>query len=101
MRKSLRQAASALLVAAVVLALASPAIADPRDEAATGPSLVRTLGFAELLAWLGSWVDLTPLQSHTAPNGHALDPDGQPSSPPPESGGTFTTQGGHALDPDG
>jgi hypothetical protein len=101
MRKSLRQAASALLAAAVLVALAAPAVAAPHEEPARAGS-VRSPGvFAELLAWLGSWVDLTPVQSHHAPNGHALDPNGQPASPPPESGGAVTTEGGHAVDLNG
>jgi hypothetical protein len=99
MHENLRRAASALVIAAVLLITASPALAAPREESATAPAFVSTHGFAGLLAWLGSWFDPSPVESYTAPGGHTMDPNGQPTAL--EGGPPATPDGGHSMDPDG
>jgi hypothetical protein len=103
MRRSLRRATLTLVVAAVLLALASPAVAASREEPAPAASLARPHALAELQAWLGQWLDLSPIQSLSAPGGHSADPDGEPalSANPDDGGGTATTEGGHSADPNG
>ena len=101
MHKSLRRAASALLIAAVLLLAVSPALAAPRDESATVPIFVTTHGFTELLAWLGSWLAPSPVESHAAPGGHTMDPDGTPAGADPDDIATPNPEGGGTMDPNG
>jgi hypothetical protein len=102
MRKSLRQVASALLVAAVLIVLAAPAVAAPRTEPALAASFESPGFFAELLAWLGPWLGLDPVQSLRSPAGQSVDLDGAASpSGDTESPGDATTEGRHTIDPDG
>lgn len=101
MHKSLRRAASAFLIAAVLLILASPALAAPRHESAPAPVFISSHGFAELLAWLGSWLSPVPVENHTAAGGPTMDPDGQPAALHPEDGSPSTADGGPTMDPNG
>lgn len=103
MRKSLRQVASALLVAAVLIVLAAPAVAAPRTEPTRAASFKSPGSFAELLTWLGPWLGLDAVQSLTAPGAHTMDPNGAPASSGDTeiAGGDATTEGRHTIDPDG
>lgn len=103
MLKRLRLAASVLLVAGALVAVASPAVATPRAEPPARLCSAPASVASELLAWLGQWFGGMSLEGVWAANGHAIDPDGQPSAPSSSdpSDGDATAQNGHAIDPDG
>lgn len=92
------------LAAAAWLAVASPALAVPREEPVGSASLTAPRIFIEILAWLGQWLDGVPGGSLSALVGQTDDPTLEPSppgDPPPDGGGGASTQGGGAIDPDG
>jgi hypothetical protein len=102
MRKSLRQAASALLVAAMVLALASPVVAAPRAEP-TGPTSVASLpSFGELMAWVGQWLQPLSPDRISAASGRGMDPNGTSTSIESDSPtDSVTPESGRGMDPNG
>jgi hypothetical protein len=103
MRKSLRQAISALLVVAVVLALASPAIAAPRAEPAGAASLASLPSFGELLTWMGQWLQPISPDRVSAASGHAVDLVGTPTSTDSvdDPGGSVMPESHGTMDPNG
>lgn len=103
MRRSLRQAASALLVAAVLVALASPAMATERKMPARSPALTGPQVFAELLAWVGQWLEGVSPESTSAASAHGMDPDGSlgTTETDDDPSGSTTPQASHGMDPDG
>lgn len=103
MRRSIRQVASALLVAVVLLALASPAAAAPREEPARSLALLGPRVVSELLAWVGQWFGDSQLESVSAAAGGGMDPNGSAGSTEAEDdpGDSTTPQASHGMDPNG
>jgi hypothetical protein len=107
MEKHLRQTMLACLVAALILATASPALALPRTSV-PGPStwsvhhLVDELG-AWLEGWFGVGAPSPGLEGLPAPGGALIDPNGSSSPSPPTSpdstaSSTGTLEGAYTVD---
>lgn len=101
MDERLRRTGFALLTAALLLLPASPALAAPYTGSAPTPALASRHALSELLAWLGSWLGPAPVQSHAAPGGQSVDPNGQPTASDPPGDPVLTPQGGGTVDPNG
>ena len=94
---------SMLLVSALVLLLATPALASP--GAASSPAgLAAWLDLGALwqrvVAWVGGGAGLEVLPEAACDAGHMIDPDGrcvQSTAPPPET----ACDAGHWIDPNG
>lgn len=97
----LRRTGFVLLTAALLLILASPALAAPHTESVVTPALTPAHALSELLAWLGSWLDPDPVRNLAAPGGQSVDPDGQPAPSDPASEPILAAEGGGTMDPDG
>lgn len=102
MEKHLRRTMLACLVAAVILATASPVLALPRGPA-PGPSTWSVSHLVDqVAAWVEGWFGVGPpspgLESLPAPGGALIDPDGTagasaPTSPDSTTSGTGTSEG--------
>lgn len=101
--RSLRQAASAILVAAVLLALAAPAAAAPRIESASAPAWAEPHLLFEFVAWMALWLNDASRDGAFAPAREAVDDNagtGASGASDP-AGGEVTENTGHAIDPNG